>query len=171
MGMNPALSTEMGGRCGIQGNVCMLTRHLPPRGVGCKQVMLAKNDNGFYTLYSREKYLRFTHELNPFELISKQSFFIIFFRKSSKIEDFWHLLPKCVYLEMGAGSRFQRQNSHKDQNLSFPGIFFVFREPGCNPKCSKSELCIDRKSTFSEKFFEVFISILSKFGISIYYRS
>ena len=56
MGINPALSTEMGHRSGILGNVCMLTRHLPPLGVGWKQVMLAKNGNGFYTLNSREKY-------------------------------------------------------------------------------------------------------------------
>ena len=84
MGMNPALSTEMGDRSGILGNVCMPTRHLPPRGVGWKQVMLAKNDNGFYTLNSREKYLRFTHELNPFEMISKTIIFYHFFSKIVK---------------------------------------------------------------------------------------
>ena len=92
-------------RSGILGNVCMPTRHLPPRGVGWKQVMLAKNDNGFYTLNSREKYLRFTHELNPFEMISKTiNFYHFFFENRQKLKIFG-IFYQNVYISKWARGR------------------------------------------------------------------
>ena len=67
--------------------------------------MLAKSDNGFYTLNSREKYLRFTHELNPFEMISKTIIFYHFFFENRQKLKIFGIFYQNVYISKWARGR------------------------------------------------------------------